>query len=123
MSHTTYISFVLDGSYYYYQVSNNPFFEFYYQKTPIVKNKYSKDAVLQEDPKEWLYDCFFSFSASDADIKEAANLIFNMLIAAKNCPIRRDCKKVRVSNIYDGGWHYENIYTDRWETLGEWANM
>ena len=117
-----YITFVLDGTYYYYQTSDNPFFEFYYQKTPTNRGIYSQDAVLEQDPKEWLFDCFFSFSACDADIKEAANLIFNMLVNAKHCTISRDTKRVRVPNTYDGGYHYETkTAPGRYEKLGEWA--
>jgi hypothetical protein len=122
VTHTTYISFVLEDIYYYYQVSDNPFFEFYYQKTPVKYGKISHDAVMMEDTKEWLYDCFFSFDVSDSDIKEAANHIFNMLVAAKNSVIHRDSKKQRVPNRYDGGYHYETIFEpERFEVLGEWA--
>jgi hypothetical protein len=122
VTHTTYISFVLDNTHYYYQVNDNPFFEFYYQKTPVKYNKISRDAVLLEDKKEWLYDCFFTFSASQSDIKEAANLIFNMLMNAKNSPIRLDSTRRRVPNTYDGGYHYERVYEkERFENISEWA--
>lgn len=122
VSHTTWIHFVLDGFMYTYDVDDNPFFDFHYSKTPIVKNRYSLDAYRMEDKKEWLFDCFFSFNVSEADIKEAANLIFNMLVNAKQSEIWRDGKKQRVPNIYDGGYHYEMIYRpERFETLGEWA--
>jgi len=110
VTHTTYISFVFDGFYYYYQLNDNPFFEFYYQKTPIKDGKYSKDSALIEDKKKWLYDCFFDVDCSDADVKEAANLIFNMLVKAKPTPIIRDSKKQRVPNTYNDGYHYEEIY-------------
>lgn len=122
VTHTTWIHFTLDGFMYTYDVDDNPFFDFHYSKTPIVNNKYSLDAYRMEDKKEWLFDCFFSFSASEADVKEAANLIFNMLVNAKNSEIYREGKKQRVPNIYDGGYHYETIYRpERLETLGEWA--
>lgn len=78
----TYISFVLDGFHYYYQTDDNPFFDFYYHKTPIIDGYYSNDTYLTKDAKKWVYDCFLTFNASDADIKEAANLIFNMLVKA-----------------------------------------
>lgn len=110
VTHTSYISFILDGFYYYYQVDDNPFFEFYYSKTPIVNGKHSMDAAMTEDKKEWLFDCFFKVDCSKSDIVEAANLIFNMLVNAKKSPIIRDSKKQRVPNIYDGGYHYETIY-------------
>ena len=59
VTHTTYITFVLDGMYYYFQTDDNPFFPFYIQKTPVKNGKYSKDACTVEDKKEWMYDCFF----------------------------------------------------------------
>ena len=110
VTHTTYISFILDEFYYYYQVDDNPFFDFCYSKTPVKNGRRSRDAVLEKDKKEWLYDCFFHSGCSDDDIREAAYLIFNMLVSAKNSTIIRDSKKVRVDNTYNSGWHYETIY-------------
>ena len=98
VTHTSYISFVYDGFYYYYQVDANPFFEFYYVKTPVNNGQYSRNACLENDQKEWLYDCFFSIICKNADIIEGANLIFNMLANARPSIIRRDSRKQRVSN-------------------------
>ena len=111
VTHTTYIAFILDNLYYYYQVDDNPFFNFYYSKTPVKNGKRSRDAVLREDKKEWLYDCFLYSGCADADIIEAANLIFNMLVSAENSVIKRDSKKRRVKNAYDSWYHYETIYS------------
>lgn len=111
VTHTTYIRFLLDDTVYYYQVNDNPFFEFYYTKTPVVNNEYSKNAMSEEDKKEWLFDCFLSWNCSKADIKEAANLIFNMLVKADNSKIWRDSKRVRVNNTYNKGYHYETVYS------------
>jgi hypothetical protein len=110
VTHTTYISFILDETYYYYQVNSNPFFDFYWTKTPVRNGKYSKDAGLETDKKEWLYDCFFSSDCRQSDIVEAANLIFNMLCNAPISKIIRDSYKRRVPNIYNNGYHMETIY-------------
>ena len=108
---SAYISFKLGGMYYYYQTDNNPFFDFYYQKTPIdVNGTVSRCACLESDPKEWLWDCFLRADATDADRREAANLIYNMLVKAAPSVIRRDSRRVRVRNQYDGRYHYETIY-------------
>lgn len=118
VSHTSYISFTLNGYYYYYQVDDNPFFEFYYSKTPVSNNKYSRDAALMEDKKGWLYDCFLKVGCSKADIIEAANQIFNMLVSADQSPIIRDKTRKRVPNTYNGGYHYETIYSpERFENV------
>lgn len=110
VTHTGYITFIFEDNYYYFSIDSNPFFPFHYIKTPIKNNKYSKDACCMEDKKEWLYDCFFSWDCCDADIKEGAHLIFNMLCNAPFSEIIRDGRKTRVNNIYDGGYHYETIY-------------
>lgn len=110
VTHLGGIVFTLNNTFYHYWVDDNPFFEFYYVKTPIVNGKYSKDTCCEEDKKEWLYDCFFKYGCSKEDIREGANLIFNMLVKANNSIIRRDSKKQRVPNIYDGGYHYETVY-------------
>lgn len=108
---SAYISFKLGGMYYYYQTDSNPFFDFHYQKTPIdVNGTVSCCACLENDPKEWLWDCFLHAEATDADRREAANLIYNMLVKAAPSVIRRDSRRVRVHNQYDGWYHYETIY-------------
>ena len=108
---SAYISFKLGGMYYYYQTDSNPFFDFHYQKTPIdINGTVSRCACLENDPKEWLYDCFFRAEATDADRREAANLIYNMLLKAAPSVIRRDSHRVKVRNQYDGRYHYETVY-------------
>lgn len=122
VSHTSWIYFAYENDLYYYSVDDNPFFPFHYRKTPIVNGKYSQDAACEEDEKNWLFDCFFSFHASGEDVREAANLIFNMLTNAKHSVIIRDGRKQRVPNTYNSGYHYETIYRpERWEKLGDWA--
>lgn len=110
VTHTGYIQFVLENNYYYFSVDSNPFFPFHYIKTPVKNNRYSKDACCMEDKKEWLYDCFLSWDCGNAEIKEGANLIFNMLCNSQFSRIIRDGRKTRVNNLYDGGYHYETIY-------------
>lgn len=118
VTHTSYITFVHDGYKYYYEVSDNPFFEFHYNKVVVKNGKCSRDIYSDEDKKEWLYDCFFSATCSTADIKEAANMIFNMLVSAKPSEIYRERTRQRVANIYDGGYHYETVCKpERLETI------
>ena len=110
VTHTSYITFVLENNYYYFSVDDNPFFPFHYKKTPVKNGSYSGDACMMEDKKAWLYDCLFSWECSDADIKEAAQQIFNMLCNAPCSVIRRDSRRERVSNFYNNGYHYETVY-------------
>jgi hypothetical protein len=122
--YSTYLSFILDGVYYHYSMDDNPFFDFHYHKIPVSQdNKYTGEYYMEKASKEWLYDCFFKMDCSDADRKEAANLIFNYLMSApasKKVPGGRDAKKTRVPNTYDNGYHYEYIpvtYKERVTTL------
>jgi len=113
VSTTTYISFVIDNMYYYVQFDENPFFDFYYIKTPVnSRNEYSRDACSENLNKDFLWDCFLSLKkpATDADRREAANMIFNQITSAKDSIIRRDSRRQRVSNTYNSGYHYETIY-------------
>lgn len=110
VTHTTYIDFVLNDVKYYYQVDDNPFFQFYYIKTPVHNRVYSKDACMEEDAKEWLFDCFFGFSATDDDIAQAAQSIYDFLKSAKNTQIIIDKERVKVPNTYNDGYHLETRF-------------
>lgn len=110
VTHTSYINFTLDGFYYYYQVDSNPFFPFYFVKSRIENGKYSRDAYLDNDPKKWFFDCFFSKTCCNADVTEAANLIYNMLCNAAPSKIHRERNRQRVPNTYNSGYHYETVY-------------
>lgn len=110
VTHTNYISFIINDTYYYYEIDDNPFFEFYYIKTPIIDNKHSCDTLSAEDKKEWLYDCYLKVGCTETDIKKASESIFNMLVSSDNSIIRLDKKRVRVPNSYNNSYHYENVY-------------
>lgn len=112
VTQTTQIIFVLDGVYYSYSVDENPFFPFHLLKTPVIDGYTDADAAAEEvKPEILLNDCFFrARSASYADIKEAAEHVFNALISAKNSAIIRDKTRRRVPNTYNDGYHYETIY-------------
>lgn len=110
VTHTSYISFVLNDVYYYYQVDDNPFFPFYYIKTPIKNGKYSMHAALEETKKGWLIDSFWGQHCSESDIQCAAEFVFNELSKARMSTVIRDFKRTKVPNLYDDGWHWEKIY-------------
>ena len=110
VTHTSYISFVLENTYYYFQLDDNPFFEFLLVKTPIKNGKYSKDAALEETEKGWLEDELLKIGCSEKAIEDAAKSIFDMLVTSKNSSIILDKKRVRVQNSYNNSYHYETIY-------------
>lgn len=105
----SYLSFVLDGNYYYYQIDENPFFDFHYIKTPVKSGRRSCDAIYKNDKKEWVADCFFTSFCTNEEVKTAAGYIFDMLISGPVSKIRLDTKRRRVPNLYDGGCHYETV--------------
>lgn len=111
-SHKSYIRFVYENYYYSYNIDSNPFFEFYICKAPIKtennRRTYDANRYLIESSKSWLYDVFFEQGAAEADIKEAANLLFNELVKAPAGELVTD--RQRVSNTYDNRYHYERIH-------------
>lgn len=110
-THNGYITFALDGMYYSLSTDSNPFFDFHFWKTPIRDGKRSRDACGEcFDKSDWLTDDMITRSASSADIREAANIIFNRLLQAPQSEIRRDSTRRRVANTYNNGYHYETVY-------------
>lgn len=109
VTHTSYISFIFDDFYYYYQVDDNPFFDFCYKKNHIKNGKYISNTYHRKDKQSWWNDCFLSFRCSEADRKEAANLIFNMLVSAEPSEIYREEEERKVLNTYNDGWHWEKV--------------
>lgn len=111
-THKESITFTLDGTYYSYHVDSNPFFDFRFTKAHLIDGvKYDANCYSQEANKDWLYDCFLFVGCSEADIKEAANLIYNELLKAPYSQPTTDRR--RVANTYDNKYHYENIHTKR----------
>lgn len=110
VTHTSYISFAINGLYYSYQLDSNPFFPFYYMKTPIENGTYSGDACLEDDPKSWLQDdSFIRFGCPQSEIESAAQAILALLLAAPLSTLRHDTQRTRIPNTYDSGYHFENI--------------
>ena len=118
VNHTTYISFILNGLYYYFQVDDNPLFDFYIEKYPVNYNK-EKDEYIQE------YDYymitfekdFFNYEKTwldflnDKEIEKMAIQLFNGLI--KHRQSNMVYSKKRVNNIYNSGYHYESLAEKR----------
>lgn len=77
-----YISFTMGGVYYYYQLDDNPFFDFLYSKSRIVNGRVLRNRCCAADSKEWLDDCYFSFMCTDEERRKAAAYILKMLVCA-----------------------------------------
>ena len=109
VTHTSYISFIMNGLYYSYQLDSNPFFPFYYLKTPIENGTYSGDACLEDDPKSWFTDPLVGFGCPQSEIETAAQAILALLLAVPLSTLRHDTQRIRVPNTYDSGSHFENV--------------
>ena len=116
-THLHYIKFVYDGYFYEYSTDENPFFDFYITKAPIIDgDKYDANRYCNIDNnKSWLYDVFFKYGAPTADIKEAANLLFNELIKAPAGELEKERR--RIPNTYDNRYHYETIHEKRIKSI------
>lgn len=96
-----YIQFSLDGYFYYYSMDSNPFFDFHFARVKIEEGeKINQNYYLQDDAKKWLYDCFFFADCAEADTREAANLIFNMLLTADTCRTYTDKKRGKYTSLF-----------------------
>lgn len=104
------IVFVLDNMYYSYVLDDNPFFDFILWKTPVIENN-QYNVCLGEivENKEWLFDSFFRFDCTTNDIKESANMLFNILVKFPSCKLYKEKEKKCVPNYYNNGYHYEII--------------
>ena len=100
-----YIQFILDDMWYSFDICDNFLFEHHYQKKPVVNGRIRRNTYADDLSREWIYDCLFG-NANEAEIKEIANQVFNLLLQAKESQIYHDKKRIQVPNTYDGGWHW-----------------
>ncbi len=106
----SYITFELDGYFYYFQLDDNPFFDHFYRKAKVLEDgTYSGDACCENMPGGWKHNCLFEYDCAKADIVETAYEVFNILTSADASEIRRSCHKVKVKNTYNDGTHYEVV--------------
>lgn len=107
VSHTTYISFVLNGDFYYYQLDENPLMPFYFIKAHVNGDKYPVSYMI-EDGKAWGngFD-EYSKNVPDCEIDRLALALFHQLQAAATTGTYRETHKVKVPNTYNDRCHYE----------------
>lgn len=111
----SYVRFVLDNHLYYFQFDENMFFEHFYQKSVINDGKASKDVYLTELPRELTNPIDLGL---DKNAKEHAIKILDYLVGANCSETYRKKHRVKVSNTYNNGYHYETTYAPmRYETI------
>lgn len=113
------VIFSLDGTYYTLSFPDNPFFKFHYQKIKLNDNgKIVGEYYAEDFTKSWLVDALFSHNATEKELTDAAEIILNALVNAKYSERVTHKKRKTVSNIYDGGTHYEWVdATDKTERI------
>ena len=105
----TYISFVLDGYYYYVQVDENPFFDFLLKKAKVVDDEVSLNTYLDKYDKSWLTDNLWDFGEPYQAIQESATTLFEILKHSKECGKRLEYRIESVPNRYNDGYHRERV--------------
>lgn len=113
------VIFSLDGNYYSLSLDDNPFFEFHYQKIKLNDNgKIVGEYYAEDFTKSWLVDALFSHDATEEELADAAEIILNTLVSSGYSKRVTSKKRKAVSNIYDGGIHYEWVdATDKTERI------
>ena len=111
VNQSTYISFSINGYYYYFQFDSNPFFETLYQKVPIINGERSRDYYLEAyNDSNIQKDCFLFCACTEEEINNAAEIIYNNLMqCSKSGKIKTGRKRIKVNNTYDNGFHYEYV--------------
>ena len=110
--HTTYIQYVKNNVYTYFQTDSNPFFEFMYYKEPIDQNnmthgmRYMK-AISENMQQKLCCDECFTQTASEETIENIAILLANYLDTLPLSEVVT--KRQRVYHGNSGSYHYENV--------------
>ncbi len=110
VTHTSYISFILENIYYSISINENPLFPHHIYKTPVINGYRSQDGYLEEINIGAVVDALWRRGVPDDEITQAAAILYNICKKANCTRIERDKERKRVPNIYDGGWHYETVY-------------
>ena len=111
-----YIKFIIDGFYYEFYYSESTF-NYVCVKTPLRADNTVLENIYSETVSSKFLngindnELFQDKKAYKKAIKEAAKTLLNSL---KNNPVSgiyREQTRKRVSNTYNGGYHYETIYS------------
>ena len=105
------ISFVLDDTYYYLQLDENPLFDHYYQKIPVSKELSYCGHYFLEVFKEnnWWVDDLIHRPMTDDEIGWFAEQVLKQLLGANCSDYSADMKRIQVPNTYNDSWHYERV--------------
>lgn len=110
----SWITFILDGMYYSFDWDDNPFFDDHFSKTPVKDGKRLRNIYADSKLPAWKYDCLFRIASDEQCHIIAEELLENMKDAACS-QVYHETHKMKVPNVYDGGWHWEyGREPDKW---------
>lgn len=79
-SHT---SFILDGDYYYLELDDNPFFDFFCQKIPVESEEGTSGKFYLDVFPKTSFPRSMYFRYNETDLNEVAHKVFDELISMK----------------------------------------
>lgn len=96
-----YIRFAINDKCYYYQLDDNPFFDFYFTKSAIIDGDKINDCCYSNnDNKKWWKDIFYSYNCTPDERRAAAEIIFNMLLSAPDSRTYHDKNRKQYKKLY-----------------------
>lgn len=106
---SNYVTFIYDNIYYYFQISDNPFFEHYYCKITLLKNEkgfyYMGNKYMHNMNPLGNIDIKELYSINDEARKQIKNNLINEFENATECKTYRGCKRSNQINYIS-----ENVY-------------
>ena len=115
----TCLSFVLDGTFYRFSFSDNPFFPDGYSKIKLndageyYGQYYGMNLTTEDEIKEYFVDELWKPCASEELIAAVAEDIFTRLMDAAPSERYFETERRRVPNTYNDGWHWETVTSKR----------
>ena len=107
----SWITFELSGNACTISLDSNPFFPFYFSKTPInAAGEYSCDAGLEEMSKNDFPEEMLSRDFTQDQREAVAAALLDWIKAAPVSKIIWTVRRQRVPNRYNNSYHYEMIY-------------
>lgn len=111
--HSGYLSVYLDGYIYYFSMDENPFFNdtFYKVKVDddlVVTNNFYMDILDDKIKHKYMPNEIWSGMLDDYLISMFAEMLLQHLLERYESEKYIDTQRIRVANIYDNGYHWEN---------------
>ena len=111
--HESYISFVLNGMFYYFQVDDFSHDPQEYQKGKMLQDNTCFEPYIAGIENTWITDEFSEKPLKREQIQEAAETLLQTLVSAKETGTAMKRKEISVPNTYNKSRHREVILVPR----------